>query len=83
MDFASIPAGCATIGDITPLGAIEAVSYTAYRIDGQWVPFHKIHGEPRRAAALAIPQQWVDAVSAEDSAIMRRQSEANIKALCA
>lgn len=81
MDFTTIPAGCATIGDVTPLGAIEAVSYTAYRINGTWVPFHKVHGKPRRAEALAIPQSVVDALTDDMADAMRRQSDANIAAM--
>jgi hypothetical protein len=83
MDFTTIPAGCATVGDITPLGAIQQVSLTAYLIYGTWVPFHKVHGQPRRAEAMAIPQQWVDALSEDDSRAMRAQSDANIRALFA
>jgi hypothetical protein len=83
MDFTTIPAGCATVGDVTPLGTIEQVSLTAYLINGQWVPFHKVHGKPARAAALAIPQEWVDALSAEAAEAMQRQSDANVRALFA
>jgi hypothetical protein len=83
MDFTTIPAGCATVGDITTLGTIERVSLTAYLINGQWVPFHKIHGKPARAAALAIPQEWVDALSAEAAKAMQRQSDANVRAMLA
>lgn len=81
MDFTTIPAGCARVGDVTPLGTIEHVSMTAYLIDGNWVPFARVHGAPKRAQALAISQDWVDALSEEDAAIMRRQSDANIRAL--
>ena len=83
MDFTTIPAGCATIGDVTPLGTIEAVSYTAYLIDGQWVPYHKIHGRPQRAVALAVPQEWVDSLSDEYVRRSQAESEANIRALFA
>lgn len=72
MDFHAIPAGCLEEGTETPLGVIEAVSVTAYFIDGRWVPFQRIHGKPERAEALAIPQEWVDAVTPE----MSRQMEA-------
>ena len=81
MDFTTIPAGCATVGDITTFGTIEQVSLTAYLIAGRWVPFGKVHGQPNRAEALAIPQEWVDAVSDEQARIMRAQSDANVQAL--
>ena len=78
MDFSNIPAGCLTEGTETMLGIIEHVSLTAYMIDGRWVPFHRIHGKPQRESALAIPQQWVDALTPEMSERMARQSDANI-----
>lgn len=36
--------GLRKIGEVTDLGTIEAVSLTAYRIDGTWVPFSKVDG---------------------------------------
>lgn len=36
--------GLRKIGEATDLGTIEAVSLTAYRIDGTWVPFSKVDG---------------------------------------
>lgn len=39
--------GLRTIGEVTDLGTIEAVSLTAYQIDGTWVPFAKIDGPYR------------------------------------
>lgn len=36
--------GLRRIGEVTDLGTIEAVSLTAYRIDGTWVPFRKVDG---------------------------------------
>jgi hypothetical protein len=72
MDFTAIPNGCLEEGTETPLGVIEAVSLTAYLIDGRWVPFQRIHGKPRKAEALAVPQEWVDAVTPA----MSRQFEA-------
>jgi hypothetical protein len=83
MDFTLVPAGCLEEGTETTLGIIEHVSLTAYLIAGRWVPFATIHGKPRRAAALAIPQQWVDALSEDDARTMRAQSDANIRALFA
>lgn len=72
MDFSTIPAGCLEEGTETPIGVIEAVSLTAYLIDGRWVPFQRIHGKPAKAEALAVPQEWVDAVTPA----MTRQMEA-------
>lgn len=57
MDFSQIPNGCLPTGTETPFGTIERASYTAYYIGGQWVPFAKIHGEPKPAEQLASP--WV------------------------
>ncbi len=36
----------------TRLGVIEAVSLTAYLIDGRWVSFDVIHGRPLPVAPL-------------------------------
>jgi hypothetical protein len=72
MDFSTIPHGCLEEGTETPIGVIEAVSLTAYLIDGRWVPFQRIHGKPAKAEALAVPQEWVDAVTPA----MTRQMEA-------
>ena len=36
--------GTLTEGTLTGFGTIEAVSLTAYRINGTWVPFHKVDG---------------------------------------
>ena len=83
MDFTTIPAGCLEEGTETSLGIIEHVSLTAYLIDGRWVPFQRIHRKPARAAALAIPQQWVDALSVEAAEAMQRQSDANVRAMLA
>jgi hypothetical protein len=77
MDFTTIPAGCLTTGTATPLGTIEQVSVTAYRIAGTWVPFARIHGT-RRAEALAIPQEIVNAVTPDMARTMRAQSDRNI-----
>ena len=83
MDITTIPAGCIPTGTMTEMGEVEAVSLTAYRINGTWVPFHKIHGRPARAEAFAIPQFMVDALTPEMSDAMRRQSDANIRAMLA
>ncbi len=44
MDFSSISHGCLTTGTVTSFGVIEQVSYTAYLINGTWVPFFRVHG---------------------------------------
>jgi hypothetical protein len=45
--FATIQAGTLPIGTVTDFGVIARTSYTAYEMtDGEWVPFHKIHGRP-------------------------------------
>ena len=82
MDFATIPAGCLAEGTETPLGVIEAVSLAAYFIAGRWVPFGTVHGKPRRAEALAIPQEWVDA-AAKYGRQFEAASAANIRAMLA
>lgn len=46
--------GLLRVGDMTPLGAIEQVSLTAYRIGGEWVPFAKVHGNAPIAEPLAF-----------------------------
>lgn len=73
-----VPHGCLKVGAETPLGTIEQVSWTAYRIGGRWVGFEKVHGPRKRAVALAIPQAWVDAVTPEMSARMKMESDAAI-----
>lgn len=75
MDFDDVPVGCLEEGTETPLGVIEAVSVTAYLIDGRWVAHRRIHGEPKRAEALAIPQEWVDAVTPTMARQMRAMSD--------
>lgn len=50
--FSNIQAGCLATGTQTVLGTIEAVSLTAYRIAGTWVPFQKIHGRPAMESPL-------------------------------
>jgi hypothetical protein len=52
--FAKVPHGTLRVGTRTYLGVIEAVSLTAYRINGTWVPFLKIHG----AYPVAQPLIW-------------------------
>jgi hypothetical protein len=51
-DFSTVQAGTIPAGTVTPLGTVEATSYTAYKIDGEWVPFHRIHGKPSPATPL-------------------------------
>ena len=46
--------GLLLTGDVTPQGTIEAVSFTAYKINGTWVPFHKVHGAYPVAEALVV-----------------------------
>lgn len=46
--------GTLTTGTVTVLGTIEAVSLTAYRIGGAWVPFHKVHGPYEAATPLVV-----------------------------
>lgn len=56
MDFTTTPHGCLPVGTKTQLGIIERVSLTAYLVNGQWVPFTKIHGEYKGAVEpLAAP----------------------------
>jgi len=43
-DFTNTPHGLLEVGTETPLGTIERVSFTAYLIEGTWVPFEKVHG---------------------------------------
>lgn len=78
MDFSNIPAGCLEEGTETDLGIIEAVSYTAYMIDGRWVPFFRIHGRPARAESLTGLQYAVDALTDDMADAMRAQSDRNI-----
>jgi hypothetical protein len=51
-EFASVQAGLLQEGTETSLGIIEAVSLTAYLIDGRWVPFQQLHGRPPMAEPL-------------------------------
>ena len=80
-EYPDVPVGCLREGTQTPLGVIEAVSVTAYRIEGKWVPHARIHGEPKRAEALAIPQEWVDAVTPEMARQIRVMSDLAIDIL--
>lgn len=41
-------------GTITEHGTIEAVSLTAYLIDGTWVPFHLVHGNRPAVEPLVV-----------------------------
>lgn len=50
--FTDITAGTLPTGTVTEFGTIEASSLTAYRIDGTWVPFFKVHGRPAAATPL-------------------------------
>jgi hypothetical protein len=53
-DFTAIPHGHLTEGTVTHLGVIEQVSFTAYLIDGRWVPFSGIHGAYRPVMPLVV-----------------------------
>ena len=53
-NFFHIQHGCLPTGTVTNLGTIEAVSLTAYKIDGRWVAFTKVHGERRAESPLVI-----------------------------
>lgn len=44
-------------GTETALGVIEAVTSTAYLIDGRFVPFAVIHGKPKPAEIL-VDLNW-------------------------
>lgn len=52
--FTTIPHGSLTCGTVTPLGVIEQVSYTAYLIEGSWVPFTRIHGPYKPVMPLVV-----------------------------
>lgn len=51
-NFSTEPHGTLGVGDATHLGTIEQVSYTAYLIEDQWVPFHRVHGPYASAEPL-------------------------------
>lgn len=53
MNFSHVSHGQLEEGTETDLGVIEAVSLTAYLIDGRWVPFTRVHG-PRRFEAPLV-----------------------------
>lgn len=46
--------GTVPTGAVTPAGVVDAVSLTAYRIGGTWVPFRALHGRPTPAVPLAF-----------------------------
>ncbi len=52
--FSNVQHGCLPEGTVTPLGAIDAVSLTAYRIGGRWVAFSTINGAYAPAEPLGI-----------------------------
>jgi hypothetical protein len=79
MDFTTIPPGCLTEGTETPKGVIEAVSLTAYMIEGRWYPFAAIHGRPKPVTPLAVAAGLLEAVEpfrAEMNEANRRNIEA-------
>jgi hypothetical protein len=43
-----------TTGTTTEAGLVEQVALTAYKIGGEWVPFHKIHGPRLIAESLVV-----------------------------
>lgn len=53
-DPTTVPHGCLPAGATTPLGVIDAVSSTAYRIGGAWVPFMRVHGAYAPAMPLVV-----------------------------
>ena len=57
MDFTATTPGTLAAGTVTAFGTIERTSFTAYLIDGAWVPFHRVHGAPKAAEPIAAP--WV------------------------
>jgi hypothetical protein len=54
MDFSTIPHGCLIEGTETSKGVIEQVSFTAYLIAGEWVPFTHIHGAYASVMPLVV-----------------------------
>ena len=54
MDFTTTPHGCLPVGTITRFGIIERVSFTAYFINGSWMPFAQIHGAYKPVQPLAL-----------------------------
>lgn len=64
MDFTSVQHGTLPTGTVTDLGVIEASSLTAYRIDGEWVPFCRIHGQRRPVLQpLVACAEWLPRAS--------------------
>lgn len=53
-DFTTIQHGLLSSGTVTPLGVIEQVSFTAYLIEGRWVPFTHIHGPYKPVMPLVV-----------------------------
>lgn len=53
-NFSNIQAGLLPTGTVTEFGAIEASSLTAYKIEGRWVPFFKVHGHQAAASPLVV-----------------------------
>lgn len=51
-EYAEVPHGCLPVGTVTPLGTIEAVALTAYRIAGEWHAFQWVHGPHQPATPL-------------------------------
>lgn len=80
IDPTTVPHGCLTIGDTVEAGTIEAVSFTAYQIDGSWVPFAKVHGAYSPVAPLVIDAALVAEVHAHADAY-RAESDRNVEAM--
>lgn len=59
MDFTNVQHGCLEEGTETRLGVIEAVSLTAYMIEGSWFPFHTIHGKRKPAQPLVTLTDYI------------------------
>ena len=59
MNVHDTPHGCLEEGTETDFGIIEAVSLTAYLIDGRWISFRTVHGTPKRVEPLVLFNQEV------------------------
>lgn len=58
MDFTNVQHGCLEEGTETRLGVIEAVSLTAYLIDGRWLSHRTIHGERKPGQPLVTLRDY-------------------------
>lgn len=53
-EFPHVLAGLLRTGTVTSRGVIDAVSLTAYKIGGEWVPFQVLHGRPAPVMPLVV-----------------------------